>query len=90
MPFTTEYDCQKYEYFKKGSGAISEGNKILTLLLLCLFAFKETIQNINWTRENIRIYIEHFNPLKTPIVFLMYFLFLSCQFSFLVLFKIEV
>lgn len=39
MPLTTEYDCQKYEYFKKGSGAISEGNKILTLLF-CLILKK--------------------------------------------------
>lgn len=58
MRLTTEYDCQKYEYSKKGSGAISEGNKVLTLLLLCLFTFKEPIQNIKWTRENIRMYIE--------------------------------
>ena len=86
MPLTTEYDCQKYEYSNQGSEAIYEGNKILTLLLLCLL-LKNLYRILNGLgRENIRIYIEHFNLLKTPIVFLTYCLFFSFQFAFLVFF----
>lgn len=71
--------------FQKRNGAISEEKKKLALLLLRLFAFKEYMQNIKQTRENIWIYIEYFNPFVKTVIFFTCFLPFSCQFPLLIL-----